>query len=103
MGGNGAVADELHQLRNGCFSRFLVGEHHVGNAGDFGNFGLQGFLGIHQNAERIRYRAAHQLHGTDFNDTGNVGVQTGRLKIQHHNGRVEVIFCRICDCYGFIN
>ena len=103
MGGNGTVADELHQLRDGRFSRFLVGKHHVGDAGDFGNLGLQRFLGIHQNAERIRYRAAHQLHSTDFDDTGNVGVQTGRLKIQHHNGRVEVIFRRICDCYGFID
>ena len=97
MGRDGAIPDEFHELGDGGLRGLLVGEHHVGDAGDLGNLRLEGLLGVHQDAHGVRHRTPHQLHRADFNDPGGIGVQPRGLKVQDDDRLVKVPVVGVLD------
>ena len=100
---DGAAADEVHQLGNGYLGGGLVGQHHVGNAGDLGDFRRQGPLGIHQQGQAVRHRAAHQLHRADLDHPVRGGVQARGLKVQDNDRIVQGTVVRVLDHVLVVN
>ena len=98
-----AIADELHQLRDSRFSRFLVGHHRLRDARQLHNNIRDNLLRVDHQAQRIGHRSAFKLYRTDFNHARLLRIQAGRFKVQHDHRFLEQTIIRILNNLRFVN
>ena len=83
------VARELHELLDGFVRAGRVGHHGIVYAGKLHDFGRDGFAGVHEGVEGLRYLAVLHQHRADLGESLRLGVKAGGLGVVNHKAAGE--------------